>query len=430
MILWMKLLLFVFLFFLTSGFTGYLLVRLGRFEEKSGFLLLVSGGICNIGVFAVLSVVSALAGTSLTIPGALWLILLGAAVFYVLLRYRTDIFSYGKGVCVNCVGRLKEENGELFWLLLLAVFMLIGTQLFSTALYSYHQPNATRQLKEATAAYETGVLAAGSPMMMLWAWAARLLGEHPLTVLFSMSQFVTLPLYYMGYALLAGKLCQGDRYRSLLTVLFLCILHLFGYQSGYALNMTLLFSYFSGGAFVMQGFLPFLIWLLLTLRGRIPDTETAGVWTDEEDWEEEDMKKHKIINARNLGIALLLFAVLAGGAIYILNNKINSLHEATQNLQLSIDEKCSLYEFKPENSEPAAGYLIRQSDGKLVMVGGGPAGNGAALYEFLTKYGAQLDQWYLYGDTEAEQGAYEYCVGEKGLEVGKTYYLTGIEEGN
>jgi len=142
------------------------------------------------------------------------------------------------------------------------------------------------------------------------------------------------------------------------------------------------------------------------------------------------MKKHKIINARNLGIALLLFAVLAGGAIYILNNKINSLHEATQNLQLSIDEKCSLYEFKPENSESAAGYLIRQSDGKLVMVGGGSAGNGAALYEFLTKYGAQLDQWYLYGDTEAEQGAYEYCVGEKGLEVGKTYYLTGIEEGN
>lgn len=430
MILWMKLLLFVFLFFLTSGFTGYLLVRLGRIEEKSGYLLFVSGGICNIGVFSVLSIVSALAGISLSIPGALWLSLLGAIIIYVLIRYRTDIFSYGKEACSNCVRHLKEENGELFWLLLLVVLILIGIQILSTALYSYHQPNATRQLKEATAAYETGILVAGSPMMMLWAWIARLMGEHPLIVLFSMSQFVTMPLYYMGYALLARKICQGDRYKSLLTLFFLCILHLFGYQSGYALNMTLLFSYFSGEAFVLQGFLPFLIWLTLTLLSRMPDTGRVDGWADEEEWEEEDMRKHKIINARNLGIALLLFAALAAGAIYILNNKINNLHEATQNLQLSLDEKCSLYEFKPENSEPAAGYLLRQSDGKLVMVGGGSAENGAALYEFLTKYGAQLDQWYLYGDTQADQGAYDYCVDEKGLEVGKTYYLTGIEEGN
>ncbi|MFT3982462.1 MAG: DUF6077 domain-containing protein [Lachnospiraceae bacterium] len=428
MMLWIKLLLFVFLFFLTSCFTGFLLVRIGRLEEKSGFLLLVSGGICNIGVFAVLSAASALAGASLFIPGILWAALLGAAVLYVLLRYRTDFFAYGKEVCMNCMRRLKEENGELFWLLLIAVFLLIGIQLFSTALYSYHQPNATRQLKEATAAYETGVIRAGSPMMMLWAWAALLLGEHPLTVVFSMSQFVTLPLYYMGYALLAGKLCQKDRYRSLLTVLFLCILHLFGYQSGYALNITLLFSYFSGEVFVLQGCLPFLAWLTLTVLEKKPDAEMTEDWAGEEDWEEEDMKKHKIINARNLGLALLLFAVLIGGAIYILNNKINSLHEATQNLQLSMDEKCSLYEFKPENSDAAEGYLIRQSDGTLVMIGGGSAENGALLYEFLTKYGAQLDKWYLYGDTKAEQGAYEYCVGEKGMQVDRTYYLTGIEE--
>ncbi len=428
MILWAKLLLFVFLFFLTSCFTGYLFVRIGREEEKSGFLLFVSGGICNIGVFVLLSVVSALAGVSLMLPGVLWLAFLVVIILYVLLRYHKDFFSYSKEVSVSSVRRLKGEDGELFWLLLLAVLMLIGIQMFSTALYSYHQPNATRQLKEATAAYETGVLAVGSPMMMLWAFAARLLGEHPLTVAFSMSQFVTIPLYYMGYALLAKKLCQGDRCKSMLTVLFLCILHMFGYQSGYALNMTLLFSYFSGEAFVLQGFLPFLIWLTLTVQGQTPETADGGI--DKEDWEDEDMRKHKILNARNLGIVLLLFAALAAGAIYILNNKINSLHEATQNLQLSLDERCSLYEFKPENSESAEGYLVRQSDGKLVMVGGGSAGNGAALYEFLTKYGAQLDQWYLYGNTEAEQGAYEYCVDEKGLEVGKTYYLTGIEEEN
>ena len=428
MILWTKLLLFVFLFFLTSCFTGYLLVRIGRVEEKSGFLLFVSGGICNIGVFVLLSVVSALTGITLTLSGMLWLAFLAAVFLYVLLRYHKDFFSYGKEAVVTCVRRLKGEDGEWFWLLLLVILMLIGIQIVGTALYSYHQPNATRQLKEATAAYETGVLAIGSPMMMLWAFVARILGEHPLTVVFSMSQFVTIPLYYMGYALLAKKLCQGDRCRSLLTVLFLCMLHMFGYQSGYALNMTLLFSYFSGEAFVLQGFLPFLIWLTLTVQGQTPETADGGI--DKEDWEDEDMRKHKILNARNLGIVLLLFAALAAGAIYILNNKINSLHEATQNLQLSLDERCSLYEFKPENSESAEGYLVRQSDGKLVMVGGGSAGNGAALYEFLTKYGAQLDQWYLYGNTEAEQGAYEYCVDEKGLEVGKTYYLTGIEEEN
>lgn len=435
MILCIKVLLLVFLFFFLSSFTGFLFVQKSGLEEKSGCLLLAGGSVINITLFAVLNSICALTGLKLPAAGIAWTLLLIGIAFFVCIRYWRAFSDYIKDIVLNTVSVLKNNRNWSFWLLFIIVILLIALQMFGTSLFGYHQPNAARQVWTATKAYETGNLTISSPMMMLWAWIAWIFKEHPLTIIFSASQFVTLPLYYMGYTVLARKLCKGKKEQSLLLLLFLCILHLFGYQSGYALGMTLLFSYFSGTVFILQGVLPFLLFLLLTglERKHVLDMEQiqngAGMSNDTgEDWEEEDMKKHKIINARNIGIALVLFAVLMAGAIYILNNKINSLHNATQNLQLAMEEKCSIYEFKPETSDEAEGYLLKQSDGRLVMIGGGASENGEALYEFLAKYGAQLDKWYLYGKSEADMGAFEYCTGDKGMEAGSVYYLTGMEE--
>lgn len=435
MILCIKVLLLMFLFFFLSSFTGFLFVQKIKLEEKSGCLLLSGGAIINIILFAVLNSICALAGLKLPVAGIVWTILLIGIAFFVCIRFWKTFSDYIKTVVSNTVLILKNNRSWSLWLLSIIIILLTALQMFGTSLFGYHQPNATRQVWMATKAYETGNLSASSPMMMLWAWIAWIFKEHPLTIIFSVSQFLTLPLYYMGYTVLAGKLCRGKREQSLLLLLFLCILHLFGYQSGYALGMTLLFSYFSGGVFILQGVLPFFLFLLLTglEKKHSLDLEKIQSGEDiaadtEEEWEDEDMKKHKIINARNIGIALVLFAVLVAGAIYILNNKINSLHNATQNLQIAMDEKCSIYEFKPEPSGEAEGYLLKQSDGRLVMIGGGTSENGEALYEFLTKYGAQLDKWYLYGKSEADMGAFDYCTGDREMEVGSVYYLTGMEE--
>ena len=434
MILCIKVLLFVFLFFFLSSFTGFLLVRIGKFEKAGACLLLAGGGTINIILFILISTVSALAGLKLPVAGIIWSILLIGIAFFICIRFWKPFSACVKEAGFGIVTELKNNKNWFAWVLFVIMLLLIVLQIIGTSFWGYHQPNATRQVWTATKAYETGNLTAASPMMMLWAWIAWIFKEHPLTIVFSVSQFVMLPLYYMGYAVLARKLCKENREQSIIFMLFLCILHLFGYQSGYALGLTLLFSYFSGGVFILQGLMPFLLFLFLTGLERrqvtVPEAEnTADKLIDtEEDWEDEDMKKHKIVNARNIGIVLVLFAILVAGAIYILNNKINSLHNATQNLQLAMDEKCSIYEFKPEAGDEVAGYLLRQSDGRLVMIGGGAEENGEALYEFLTKYGAQLDKWYLYGESAADRGAYDYCTDGKGMEVGSVYYLTGMEE--
>ena len=50
------------------------------------------------------------------------------------------------------------------------------------------------------------------------------------------------------------------------------------------------------------------------------------------------MKNHKMINARNLAVALLIVVIMLIGSVYIMNRKINSLYEVTVNLQQEIEE--------------------------------------------------------------------------------------------
>ena len=55
-------------------------------------------------------------------------------------------------------------------------------------------------------------------------------------------------------------------------------------------------------------------------------------------WEEEEMKNHKIINSRNLAIALIIVVILFAGSVFVMNRKINSLYETTVNLQQQVEE--------------------------------------------------------------------------------------------
>ncbi len=440
MIVWLKLVLLLLIFWLMSWLNGYALLKATKMEKKllkdnewSHLLIPAAGCICCICMFSVCSIVFAFAGIGLFWLVTVWAVLLCAFIAITLICCRQIVFSDLHKFLMVPVRDFFAVRERTVWFFRVAVFLLIILQIYTTSAYSFHQPNVTRQIYSATLAYETGKLTAQSPIMMLWAGMSIVLCEHPLVVILSYSPFMTLPLFYMVYSLTATMLCKKQKVRQLMLLLFMCILHIFGFQSGYALNLTLLFSYFSGEAFILQGISPLVLWLVLFIRESMPpgeqinDKNASGT---EEDWEEEDMKKHRIVNARNVGIALVLFVVLAAGAIYILNNKINSLHNATQNLQIAMDEKCSLYEFKPKNDGAVQGYLLKQSDGSLVMIGGGSEENGEELYAFLTKYGANLDQWYLYGDTDKEKGAYEYCVKDKEIPVGKVYYLTGMKEVN
>ena len=67
--------------------------------------------------------------------------------------------------------------------------------------------------------------------------------------------------------------------------------------------------------------------------------DTAGMEeTDYYEWEEEDMKNHKIINSRNIAIALLVVVIMLFGSVFVMNRKINNLYMTTVNLQEQVEE--------------------------------------------------------------------------------------------
>ena len=134
------------------------------------------------------------------------------------------------------------------------------------------------------------------------------------------------------------------------------------------------------------------------------------------------MKKHKIINARNLAIALGLLAVAMLALVFVLNNKINTLHDSTVNLQQALNDRCAVYEFSTAPGK-AEGYLIQGSDGSLTMIGGGAEENAQALYDFLEEHGTNLTAWYLYGTDLEDAGACAICVNHMGVSVGETFIL-------
>jgi hypothetical protein len=179
-------------------------------------------------------------------------------------------------------------------------------------------------------------------MMSLWGLIARMCGIHPMKLIFGIAPFIMIPLYYCIYYLAAGKLLNdpADRWFMMLCI---CLLNLWGYQSEYMIPCTMLCSWYTGTAFVVHGLLPLAVYLLAD-KFRIYYEETPNEEYTEaniDDYykqEEEDMKNHKIINARNLAVALLIVVIMLIGSVYIMNRKINSLYEVTVNLQQEIEE--------------------------------------------------------------------------------------------
>jgi len=361
---------------------------------------------------------------------------------------------------------IKSSRGAFEWTLFAVNTILIILQILILVFCSYDKPNAFVDIKIASRIYETGKISDYSLMMIVWGYLGRLLHIHPMTLIFSISPIIMLPIYYRIYVLLGRRLFGENRRENLLFIFFICIMHIFGYQSGYAVRITLLMGWFTTQSVIIHGILPYLLYLLLgknigIMKENINEnsgenenknaridcnintdnnikSEGAGQYgtgpdgiastadeIDEEDWEEMDMKKHPIINSRNIAIALLLCMVLMVTAIFILNRKINSLHAATQNLQLAMDEKCSLYEFVPEVGKGVEGYVMKLSDGRLVVIDGGSKENGSRFYDFIAQYGNVIDTWYVYENNE--ESAYDYCIEKTDLIINNSKTI-GLEE--
>ncbi len=425
------------------------------FTDKAGSVdagfpeILGSGITVNILIYNIIALAGSLFGMKLWISSFLWIVCELAAAVYAVRKSGRGLFKVSCNKAESGMAKAdKTDVRSSGWHLVLksAVIILIVLQVFGTYMYVSEAPEVMIVTQNAVKAADTGRVVTGAPMMSLWAAVSKLLLRNPVIVIFSVSQFVMIPAFYLVSLMLAREL-SDKKDEQWFMMLCICILNLWGYQSKYMLQYTMLYCWFTGGTFVFYGLLPLMLWILLKksrvivllfsgINGRndtgpAPDgirdikdgTDAINDYYTEED---EDMKNHRIINARTVAIALLIVVIMLVGSVYVMNRKINSLYDATVNLQQQVNEGTRIYEFVPSDSQETVAYILRQADGGLTVIGSGKASYGEELYDLISLYSSEVNAWYLRNDKEEDAGAYNECI-KKGLEVRHTYYIN-VEE--
>lgn len=436
--IYIKLLILFIVWILMTISTGCALIPLiNRFVSKEGdnrFLfdngvmriIYCAGGLTTILMGCIVCGVCAL----FAVPATAMIIVLAvvqiAIILYDILRCRNmlkEIFKFRPGSIRVFAGKPSEN-------ILCALYYLgvIG-QIAFAMLARIDNKEIMRPAMVATKVFDTGILVLPDAVMSLIGSVAKITAIHPLVVINCLLPIVIIPLLYSVYRLLAGEFFT-DRVYEYLFGIVIVILHFTGYYSDAAIPVTLLLCWYSGYVYVAEGICPFVLFLLLRRATNKPckadsskqNGENTNDTDSEEYMEEWDMKKHPIVNARNLAIGLGVLAVILAVLVFMLNRKINSLYDATANMQVQLNSQCSIHEFITESGN-CEGYLLKDSAGNLTMIGGGDAKDGEELYDFLEGYGTSLDAWYLYGNDESDNGAYKYCTENRGIEVGEVYVL-------
>ena len=236
--------------------------------------------------------------------------------------------------------------------------------------------------------------------------------------------------YLVIYYLIASQLFYDkiDRFTFIIVVL---MLHLFDFYSVKAATFSLFLSPVTVGSILLHDVAPLLLWLYLVYEDKIseaikPDENEDEIETSDEIPEEWDMKKHKILNMRNMAIAFVALIIVFAASVFVLNSKINSLYDATVVLENAANTKMTVYEVKKDNGSVVMTLMI-SPDGTVTAVDGGGRENGDSCYELISKYTDNVDRWYVYGDDEENKGAYRHCK-EMGITVDEVYLISGIEQ--
>jgi len=305
---------------------------------------------------------------------------------------------------------MNKTLTRILWILNI---VLIIAQVVIAAAFTKGDTSALLPLADAAKVQALGGFDFSAPVMSLWGFICRISGIPLWTLAMQILPVLVIPLSYAAYLLLARKV---NREYAPLTLLLICLLQIYGYQSELFVPYTLLLAWFGGRAILLHVICPLAAYGLIVLREKMPEQS-------EEPSEDSEMK-NKFLNVRNISIAIVVFALAVASALFILNRKINNLYNATVNLQKSVDEKGSFIEFRGADGEEVKGYVL-VNEGSVTVIFGGGREDGAALFELVTKYSDHVDSWYLKRD--GDNGAYDYCD-EQMLKARKVYKIQGIDE--
>lgn len=235
--------------------------------------------------------------------------------------------------------------------------------------------------------------------------------------------------YFILYYLISRQLFK-ERIDRVCFMIFVLLLHSFANYSEVACSFSIFLSPVTIKSLVIHDVMPLLLWIYLCFQDEINNyfisENIDSVDDDEEYLEEWDMKKHKILNMRNMAIVIAVFFVAFIAVVFILNQKINSLYNATVMLENAANTKMSVYEINGEDGTTYLTVMI-SPEGTVTCLGSGDKANGEEAYELISQYTDKVDKWYLYGDDEKNRGAYDF-VKDQGIEIKETYIITGVEK--
>ncbi|MCR4923546.1 MAG: hypothetical protein K5931_06005 [Lachnospiraceae bacterium] len=407
-ILFSALALFI-IFSLLSLIAGYVIFVRSRHMDKSLITLYSQGMAAILSIFCICNGICSLLGAEIRFTGALWLSMI--LLLELLFMYKdTRLFPvFIKELRGDIKKGLKQEPAVYLLILLVLALML-----FQIGYITGHEPVGEVEMDTALLAFETGHIIGHSPMMMLYAWLSMLLKIHPYALVNKVMPIVLIPMYYGLEWSLFGRLSKNIKSRLYMMLAF-GMLQIFGYYSEGLLPFTLLMSYYRGLTFIIYGLLPLILWFVIDKKQK-EEVRVDEAYLKEE---EEDMKNHKIVNARTLGIALIVFFVIFTGVVYVLNNKINSLYETTVALQSSSSKGVDMREY-PLGGEESCYILVKT--GSVDVLGGVSSEDMEGLYKYLTELTDRVDRWYISRGNENDEASYNFCR-EKGLKVEKAFYM-------
>ncbi len=413
----MKSVLFFAAFFILSALVGnWQDVIMHRFRAKGSRLFSIAFGGCLLIAFGMaVCLIGGAFGVSSDICAAVWAVLTAIATIAVI-PVRKRIIPEKEP---------SRSFSAAYVIAGLAAAIAVALQIRGIYAYRFENTKVLSNVGIATGVFETGKLSLSDPMMLLIGTWSRIFGVHPLSFIYTVLPAAFVVFYYICCYEVICTVCTGA-YR-IVAFFALCAVNLRGYQSEALMDKTLLLSWFSTGVFVIYGLMSVAVVILIKYLANKPEKEKYNTKTGEEDLLEEwDMKKHRIINARNLAIGLGVLAAALVAVVFVLNSKINRLYDATVNLQEDLNRRCNIYEFAPDGGE-AQGYLIKGENGKITFIGGGAAKNAEDLAAFISGYGTEIDKWYIYGDDEENAGAMRALTSNGSVTADKVYVITREE---
>ena len=235
--------------------------------------------------------------------------------------------------------------------------------------------------------------------------------------------------YVLIYYLISRQLFS-KRAERLQFMFYVILLHLFGFYSEASASCSLILSPVTVQSIIIHDVMPLLLWLYLMYQEQIDRWLKADNESDTDDSEEIpeewDMKKHKILNIRNMAIAFIVLVIVFIASIFVLNKKINTLYDATVVLENAANSKMTVCELKDAKGNVSLTLMI-SPEGSATVIGGGDSTQGTECYDFIMKYADKVDKWYLYGEDEVSKGAYDFCI-ENGMQVDDAYVVSGLEK--